>query len=139
MALRSSCAIDPTFSQAHVEFHSCPKCDLQVLPLFEQYSAQNLASTKQALCDLPLQMSSILFGDTMVPNLGYSILYKEYYLTRFNHQKTHYSDDWPVLVASNHSVDSATDRKSTLHYDAAAVSYHPFPTRGWKLLQEWRP
>ena len=39
--------------------------------------------------------SSILFGDTMVPNideddillLGYSILYKKYYLTRFNHQK----------------------------------------------------
>ena len=40
-------------------------------------------------------MNSILFGDTMVPNieydsillLGYSILYKEYHLTRFNHQK----------------------------------------------------
>ena len=40
-------------------------------------------------------MRSILFGDTMVPNiaydyillLGYSIFYKEYYLTRFNHQK----------------------------------------------------
>ena len=40
-------------------------------------------------------MSSILFGDTMVPNiekdsillLGYTILYKEYNLTRFNHQK----------------------------------------------------
>ena len=40
-------------------------------------------------------MSSILFGDTMVPNieygyillLGYSILYKEYCLTGFNHQK----------------------------------------------------
>ena len=39
--------------------------------------------------------SSILFGDTMVANiekdyillLGYSILYKEYNLTRFNHQK----------------------------------------------------
>ena len=38
---------------------------------------------------------SILFGDTMVPNiesdsillLGYSILYKEYNLTRFNHPK----------------------------------------------------
>ena len=41
------------------------------------------------------QVSSILFGDTMVPSIekdsilpvGYSILYKEYYLTRFNHQK----------------------------------------------------
>ena len=41
-------------------------------------------------------MSSILFGDTMVPNieydgillLGYSLLYKEYNLTSFNHQKT---------------------------------------------------
>ena len=40
-------------------------------------------------------LGSILFGDTMVPIieydsillLGYSILYKEYYLTRFNHQK----------------------------------------------------
>ena len=40
-------------------------------------------------------MRSILFGDTMVLNieedyillLGYSILYKEYNLTRFNHQK----------------------------------------------------
>ena len=39
--------------------------------------------------------SSLLFGDTMVPNLeedsivllGYSILYKEYDRTRFNHQK----------------------------------------------------
>ena len=37
----------------------------------------------------------VLFGDTMVPSieqdyilhLGYSILYKEYNLTRFNHQK----------------------------------------------------
>ena len=46
-------------------------------------------------------MSSILLGDTMVPNkeqdylllLGYSILYKEYNLTRCNHQKkaTHMS------------------------------------------------
>ena len=42
------------------------------------------------------QMSSVLFGDTMVPNiekdsillLGYSILYKGYNLTRSNHQKT---------------------------------------------------
>ena len=41
-------------------------------------------------------MSSILFGDNMVLNieqdpilpLGYSILYMEYYLTKFNHQKT---------------------------------------------------
>ena len=41
------------------------------------------------------QVSSVLFGDTMVPNieqdyilhLGYSVLYKEYNLTRFNHQK----------------------------------------------------
>ena len=40
-------------------------------------------------------MSSILFGDTVVPNieedyilpLGYSILYKEYNLTGLNHQK----------------------------------------------------
>ena len=41
-------------------------------------------------------MSSILFGDTMVPiteyirlypPFGYSILYNEYNLTRFNHQK----------------------------------------------------
>ena len=40
-------------------------------------------------------MSSILFGDTMVPNieqdyillLGYSISYKEYNLTRFNHKR----------------------------------------------------
>ena len=44
-------------------------------------------------------MSSSLFRDTMVPNmeydsillLGYSILLKEYNLTRFNHQKQHYS------------------------------------------------
>ena len=36
--------VDPTLSQAHVELHSCPKCNLQVLPLFEQYSAQHLAS-----------------------------------------------------------------------------------------------
>ena len=41
-------------------------------------------------------VSSILFGDTMVPNieqdsvllLGYSILYKENNLTVFNHKKT---------------------------------------------------
>ena len=41
-------------------------------------------------------VSSILFGDTMVPVieldyillLGYHILYKEYNLTRFNHNKT---------------------------------------------------
>ena len=41
------------------------------------------------------QMSSVLFGDTMVPNiekdsillLGYSILYKGYNLTGSNHQK----------------------------------------------------
>ena len=40
--------------------------------------------------------SSILFGDTLVPNieldhilfLGCSILFKEYYLTGFNHKKT---------------------------------------------------
>ena len=40
-------------------------------------------------------MSGILFGDTMVSNMskiissfwGYSILYKEHNLTRFNHQK----------------------------------------------------
>ena len=40
-------------------------------------------------------LSSILFGHIMVPNiesdyillLGYSILYKGYYLIRFNHQK----------------------------------------------------
>ena len=39
-------------------------------------------------------LSCILVGDTMVPNiedhillLGYSILYKEYYLTGLNHQK----------------------------------------------------
>ena len=47
-------------------------------------------------CKAPVsQLSSILFGGTMVPNieqdyillLGYSILYKEYNLTRFNHQK----------------------------------------------------
>ena len=44
-------------------------------------------------------MSSILFGDTLVPNtekdyillLEYRILYKEHYLTRFTHQKKHYS------------------------------------------------
>ena len=42
-------------------------------------------------------LSSILFGDIKVPNmeqdfillLGYSILYQEYYLTRFNHQREH--------------------------------------------------
>ena len=41
------------------------------------------------------EMSSILFGDTMVPIIqqdyillwGYIILYTEYYLTRFNHRK----------------------------------------------------
>ena len=41
-------------------------------------------------------LCSILVGDTMVPKieedhillLGYSILYKEYYLTRFNHKET---------------------------------------------------
>ena len=45
-------------------------------------------------------MSSILFGDTMVPIiesdhillLGYSISNSEYYLTRFNHQNKHYSN-----------------------------------------------
>ena len=49
--------------------------------------------------DLVVHMSSILFGDTMAPIIeqdsillwGYSILYKEYNLTRFNHQKRHYS------------------------------------------------
>ena len=43
------------------------------------------------------KLSSILFGDTMVPNieydyillLGYSILYKEYDLTGFSHKKHH--------------------------------------------------
>ena len=45
------------------------------------------------------QLFRILFGDSMVPYidsillLGYSILYKEYYLTRFNHQKKHYSTE----------------------------------------------
>ena len=42
-----------------------------------------------------IHMSSTFGGDTMVPNiehdsillLGYSILYKKYNLTRFNHQK----------------------------------------------------
>ena len=51
------------------------------------------------------QRSSILFGDTMVPMieeeyiplLGYSILYKEYNLTRFNHQKTLLSRVQPAL------------------------------------------
>ena len=46
-------------------------------------------------------VSSILFGDTRVPNLekdhilllGYSIFCKEHYLTEFNHQKTRYSHD----------------------------------------------
>ena len=46
-------------------------------------------------------MSSILFGDTVVASIesdyillrGYSILYKEYNLTRFNHQEKHYSND----------------------------------------------
>ena len=41
-------------------------------------------------------LSSFLFGDTMVPNIrvrlyppfGYSILHKEYNLTRFNRQKS---------------------------------------------------
>ena len=41
---------------------------------------------------------SILFGDTMVPNieydyvllLGYGMLYREEYLTGFNHQKNRY-------------------------------------------------
>ena len=45
-------------------------------------------------------MSRILSGDTMVPIiesdyiliLGYSILYKEYNLTRFDHQKKRYSN-----------------------------------------------
>ena len=32
-------------------------------------------------------LSSILSGDTLVPNIEYSILYKEYNLTRFNHKK----------------------------------------------------
>ena len=46
-------------------------------------------------------LSSVLFGDTMVPNiesdyillLGYSVSYKEYNLTGFNHQKnaTHFT------------------------------------------------
>ena len=44
-------------------------------------------------------MSSIEFGDTMVPNIeqdsillwGYSILHKEHALARFNHQKKRYS------------------------------------------------
>ena len=44
-------------------------------------------------------LSSISFGDTMVPNieqdyillLGKSILHKEYDLTKFNHQHKHYS------------------------------------------------
>ena len=39
------------------------------------------------------QLSSTLFGGTqyrvrLYPPLGYSMLYKEYYLTRFNHPKT---------------------------------------------------
>ena len=45
-------------------------------------------------------MSSIVFGGTMVPIiekdsillLGYSILYMEYYLIGFNHQKKRYSN-----------------------------------------------
>ena len=60
-------------------------------------------------------MSSILFGDTMVPNieedyillLGYSILYKKYYLTRFNHQKKHFSM-WEVEVEGGTSKDELT-------------------------------
>ena len=51
--------------------------------------------------DVCLQnLSSILIGDTMVSIieydyillLGSSILFKEYNLTRFNHQEKHYSD-----------------------------------------------
>ena len=52
------------------------------------------------------QLSSTLFGDTTVPNieqdyillLGYSILYKEYYLTRFNHQKNTTQFEGPKVV-----------------------------------------
>ena len=53
------------------------------------------------------QMSRILFGDTMVPIiesdyiliLGYSILYKECNLTRFNHQKNATQMDLKRILA----------------------------------------
>ena len=59
-------------------------------------------------------MSSILFGDTMVPNmeydyillLVYSILYKEYNLTRFIHQKKRYSH----VVNAHRRVHEASPR-----------------------------
>ena len=63
----------------------------------------NPKTPKINACPPPGQarLSSIQFGDTMVPNieedsvllLGYSILYKAYNLTGFNHQKntTHLS------------------------------------------------
>ena len=46
-------------------------------------------------CRCTYQVSSILFGGyygtqyrvRLYPAFGYSILYKEYYLTRFNHNK----------------------------------------------------
>ena len=65
-----------------------------------------LHARKWMQCD----MSSILFGDTMVPIieqdyillLGYSILYREYYLTGFNHQKNATHMDLNFL-ASMHS------------------------------------
>ena len=53
-----------------------------------------LGAEEGEVVPLELHLSSVLFGDTMVPYnllLGYSILYREYNLTRFNHPKIHYS------------------------------------------------
>ena len=63
---------------------------------------------KKALLSVQ-QLSSILFGDTMVPNidqddihfLGNSMLYTEYYLTRFNHKKKHCSVRYVQLLVTS--------------------------------------
>ena len=48
----------------------------------------NILRTESQYSNPKVHMSSILFRDTMVLLLGYSILYKEYNLTGFNHQET---------------------------------------------------
>ena len=73
------------------------------MPLYYREEARN----KKKL-DLKPHLSSMLFGDTIVPNIesgyillfGYSISYKEYNLTVFNHPKKRYSPTpWRMRVS----------------------------------------
>ena len=73
-----------------------PVATCQGVPVIIQVGSRHFPNVPLLLGRGLTHVRSILFGDTMVLNieedyillLGYSILYKEYNLTRFNHQKS---------------------------------------------------